>query len=179
MPFLSHFVILDLVPELRLKFNKIIFYESFQPKKFVWCWNKVDTLKESIFKNYKQINLTVTTTIWFLSTEWVRTWPSTVLVSKWKNSGGHRLLAWQMLLFRVDGYGIALTKIKAISLLLLALQPDVIHATFLEHSKERNCTQAFQEFEISHQMFFVQTVNGLKLFTEHAKTLHFRCLNGY
>ena len=39
-------------------------------------------LKESIFKNNSQINSTVTTRTWVLSTEWMRTWPSTGLVSK-------------------------------------------------------------------------------------------------
>ena len=37
-------------------------------------------LKESIFKNNNQINCTVTTKKWILSTESIRTWPSTGLV---------------------------------------------------------------------------------------------------
>ena len=32
-------------------------------------------LKESVFKNNNQINSTVTTKSWVLSTEWTRTWP--------------------------------------------------------------------------------------------------------
>ena len=39
-------------------------------------------LKENIFKNNNQINSTVTTRPWVLSTEWTRTWPSTGLVSE-------------------------------------------------------------------------------------------------
>ena len=44
-------------------------------------------LKENIFKNNNHINSTVTTRPWVLSTEWTRTWPSTGLVSEWKNGG--------------------------------------------------------------------------------------------
>ena len=51
-------------------------------------------LKESIFKNNNQINSTVTTRTWVLSTEWIRTWPSTGLVSEWKNGGGPYLFEW-------------------------------------------------------------------------------------
>ena len=51
-------------------------------------------LKESIFKNNNQINSTVTTRTWVLSTEWIRAWPSTGLVSKWKYGGGPRLFEW-------------------------------------------------------------------------------------
>ena len=39
-------------------------------------------MKESIFKNNNQINSTVTTRTWVLSTELIRTWPSTGLVLK-------------------------------------------------------------------------------------------------
>ena len=39
-------------------------------------------LKKSIFKNNNQINSTVTTRTWVLSTEWIRTWPSTGFVSE-------------------------------------------------------------------------------------------------
>ena len=38
-------------------------------------------LKECIFKSSNQINSTVTTRIWVLSKEWIRTWPNTGLVS--------------------------------------------------------------------------------------------------
>ena len=39
-------------------------------------------LKESIFKDNNQINSTITTRSWGLSTEWTRTWPSAGLASK-------------------------------------------------------------------------------------------------
>ena len=51
-------------------------------------------LKESIWKNKNQINSTVTIRTWVLSTEWTRTWPSTGLVSEWKNGGVLRLFEW-------------------------------------------------------------------------------------
>ena len=51
-------------------------------------------MKESIFKNNNQISSTVTTRTWVLSTEWIRTWPSTGLVSKCKNGVGTRLFEW-------------------------------------------------------------------------------------
>ena len=38
-------------------------------------------LKESIFKNNNQINFTVTTRTWLLSTEQTRAWPIAGLVS--------------------------------------------------------------------------------------------------
>ena len=53
----------------------------------------VATLKESIFKNKNQINSTVVTRTWVLSTKWTRTRPSAELVSKWKNGGGPRLFS--------------------------------------------------------------------------------------
>ena len=46
-------------------------------------------LKGCMFKN-NQINSTVTTRTWVLSAEWARTWPSTGLVSEFKNVGGSR-----------------------------------------------------------------------------------------
>ena len=52
--------------------------ESCQPKRFIWCWYKV----ERKFKNNNQINSTVTTRTWILSTEWNRTQTSTGLVSE-------------------------------------------------------------------------------------------------
>ena len=58
---------------------------------YFWQWlvritagNLRAKLKESIFKNNNQINYTVTTTTWVLSTEWSRTWSSKGLVLKWK-----------------------------------------------------------------------------------------------
>ena len=39
-------------------------------------------LKTSIFKKDNQINSTVTTRIWVVSVEWIRTWPSTGLESQ-------------------------------------------------------------------------------------------------
>ena len=84
----------------------IVSSKSFEPKRFVRRLNKV----ERKYKN--QINSTVTTKIWFLLTEWARTWPSTGLVSKWKNGSGCHLLEWSMLLFRISGCCIILTKMK-------------------------------------------------------------------
>ena len=49
-------------------------------------------LKESTFKNNNQINSTVTTRRWVLSTEWTRTRPGTGLVYKWINDG----LSWMV-----------------------------------------------------------------------------------
>ena len=40
-------------------------------------------LKERIFKNNNQMNSTLTTRTWILSTEWIRTLPSTGLVFEW------------------------------------------------------------------------------------------------
>ena len=75
-------------------------------------------LKESIFKDNNQINSTITTRSWGLSTEWTRTWPSAGLASKWKNGSGPLLIEWWILLVRVRGYCVVLTKIKAMSLSL-------------------------------------------------------------
>ena len=50
-------------------------------------------LQESILNN-KQINSTVTTRAWLLSTEWIKTWPSTGLTIKWKTGGGFSLFVW-------------------------------------------------------------------------------------
>ena len=80
-------------------------------------------LKESIFKNNNQINSTVTTRKGFFSKGWTRAFPSTRLVSEWKNGGGPRLLkcsmfwCW-MLFFRMHGCCITLTKMKSMSLCL-------------------------------------------------------------
>ena len=58
---------------------------------YFWQWlvrttagNLRAKLKESIFKNNNQINYSVTTTTWVLSTEWSRTWSSKGLIFKWK-----------------------------------------------------------------------------------------------
>ena len=40
-------------------------------------------LEESILKNNNQINFTVTTGTWVLSTEWTRKWSNTDIVSGW------------------------------------------------------------------------------------------------
>ena len=100
------------------------FSESCQPTRNLFG---VGTkLKESIFKSNNQINFTVTNRTWvlpwsFLSKEWIIRWPNTRLVYQWKNDGGTRLFEWQMFFFRVRGYYIALTKIKATSLYLFQL----------------------------------------------------------
>ena len=72
-----------------------------ETKRFAWRWNKVGTTRTSV-----------------LSTEWNRTWPSTRLVSKWKNGGWPCLLRWSILLFRMRGCCISLTKIKTINFYL-------------------------------------------------------------
>ena len=61
--------------------NYIASSESWEPKRFVRCWNNV---KENIFKSNNQISSAVTTRTWFLSTEWTRTWSSIgIQMKKW------------------------------------------------------------------------------------------------
>ena len=55
--------------------------ESCEPKRYIRWWNK---LKESIFKNNNQIDSTITTRTWVLSTKWTRTWSGIILISEWK-----------------------------------------------------------------------------------------------
>ena len=120
---------------------------------------------------------------------------------------GTRLFEWQMLFFRVRGYYIVLTRIKAMSLPLLAFGKDVVNAIFLEHSEEiklspshigiqnipsdvfyddkKHCQMKSERRRIQNLFkhlrwsVFAQTVNVLKLLTGHTKTLHLRCLKGF
>ena len=80
--------------------------ESCEPKRFSLCWSKVERKctrtsaqpnqshcyyqnKGFVYRmNNNQINSTVTTRTWVLSTEWTRAWVITGLVSRWKNDGG-------------------------------------------------------------------------------------------
>ena len=56
--------------------------ESCEPKRFVWCCNKVE--KKTIFEYNNQISFTFTTRTWALSREWTRTWPSIgIRMTKW------------------------------------------------------------------------------------------------
>ena len=77
-------------------------------------------LKKNLFKNNNQTNSTVTTRTGFFSKGWTRAFPSTRLVSEWKNGGGSRLLKCsmfrcKMLFFRMHGCCIILTKMKSIA----------------------------------------------------------------
>ena len=94
-------------------------------------------LKESIFKSNNQINSTVTTRTWVLSKEWIITWPNTRLAYEWKNDGGTRLFEWYMLFFRVRGYYIVLTKIKAMSLCLFWLFEEMLSMQFFWNIQRR------------------------------------------
>ena len=91
-----------------------------EPKRFVRRLNKIEG---SILKNNNQINSTVTTRTVFFPKGWARAFPSTRLVSEWKNVGGPRLLkcsmfrCW-MLFFRMHGCCITLIKMKSLSLCL-------------------------------------------------------------
>ena len=95
-------------------------------------------LEESIIKSNNQINSTVATRTWVLSTEWTRTRPSARLVCEWKHSGCPRLLEWWMLFFRACVcvlYCINKDKDDE-DLPLLAFRRDVVNAKFLKYSKE-------------------------------------------
>ena len=91
-----------------------------ETKRFVWRLNKV----EGKYIQEQQLNnSTVTTWTGVYSKGWTREFPSTRLVSEWKNGGSPRLLicsmfwCW-MLLFRMHGCCIILTKMKSIGLCL-------------------------------------------------------------
>ena len=73
---------------------------SVKLKDLFGIWTK---LKENVFKKKNQINSTVSTRTWVLSTKWTRLWPSTGLVSKWKIGYCPYLLEWSMLLFKMSG----------------------------------------------------------------------------
>ena len=87
-------------------------------------------LKGSIFENNNQIIYSVITRTWVLSTEWIRTWPSTGLVSEWKSGGGPRLFESSMLFFSERGYCVVLTKIKAMNLCLFWLFKEILSMQF-------------------------------------------------
>ena len=97
-----------------------------------------------------------------LSTEWIRTWPSTGLVSELKNSGGPRLFEWQ-LFFRVRWYSIVLIKKNAMSLCLFWLLEEILSMQiFLNIPKKADYPRTMQEFEISHKMFVTKTQNIIR-----------------
>ena len=95
-------------------------------------------LKESTFKDNNQINSTITTRSWGLSTEWTRTWPSAGLASKWKNGSGSLLIEWWILLVRVRGYCVVLTKIKAMSLCLFWLLEEMLSKQLFWNIKRKS-----------------------------------------
>ena len=93
-------------------------------------------MKESIYKNNKQIDSTVTITTWVLSTEWTRTWPSTGLVSEWKNVGGPRLVWMVDIVLQGVWVFYRINKVEGDkSPVLLALGRDIVNAIFLKYSK--------------------------------------------
>ena len=55
---------------------------------------------------------------------------------KWKNDCSPCSLEWSMLLYRMRGCCIVLTKMKAMSLSLLAFWRNIVNVTFLKYSKE-------------------------------------------
>ena len=92
-------------------------------------------LKKSIFKNNNQIKYTVTTRTWFCQKnepergQLQGLYPDEKMV-------GPRFFEWQMLFFRVQGYCIILTKMKATSLCLFQFFEDIVNTIFLKYSQE-------------------------------------------
>ena len=109
-------------------FDRMVYIASSKfsgPKRFIWrgIWTK---LKEIIFKNKNQINSTVITRTWDLLTEWTRMWPSTRLLSEWKNVGGPCLLEWSMIFFRLCECCIVLAKMNTMNLCLSYLFEEIL-----------------------------------------------------
>ena len=104
--------------------NRAVYIASskfFEPKRFVRRLNKVEG-KYFQEQQLSQFHYFESRTGVF-SKGWTRAFPSTRLVSEWKQCGGPRLLicsmfqCW-MLLFRMHVYCITLTKMKSMSLCL-------------------------------------------------------------
>ena len=79
-----------------------------------------------------------------------------------KNGGDPRLFEWWMLLFRVRGYCIVLTKIKAMCLCLFQFFEKILSMQFfLNIHRKADDPRAMQEFEISHQIFMMTQNTGV------------------
>ena len=148
-------------------------------------------LKESTFKSNNQINSAVTTRTWFLSKEWIRTWPNIGLVSEWKNGAGTRLFELQLFFFRVHGYCIVLTKINTMRCCQCNFS-GIFKGRQIITEPNRNSkypirclldaiwNQTYENlFKHLRWSVFAQVVNSLKSLTGHAKTLHLRCLKRF
>ena len=122
-------------------------------QRFFWMfWN---LLKEIILKNNNQLNSNVTTRTWVLSTEWTTTWANTVLLSKWKNNGGLRLLEWSMSFFRNHINKDEGNEIQCKCNYFWSIQRKADHP------------QVVQEFELSHHMSVVITKSIVKCLLEN------------
>ena len=104
----------------------IVSYESCKPKKFSRCCNKVERncIQEQQSNQIHCYNQNMG-----LSTEWTLAWPVTRLVFSRRNSGSPHLREWQMF-FRVRGYCIVLTKMKAMSLCLFQFFEEILPMQF-------------------------------------------------
>ena len=108
------------------------FSESYGPKRFIRCWNKIE---KNIFISNNQISSTVTTRTWVFSTEWTRTWPSiSIPMKKWW---------WFPFVWMVDVFIQGAWVLYRInkdkgddSLPLLAFWRQVVNVIFLKYSKE-------------------------------------------
>ena len=119
--------------------------------------------KESIFEKNNQVNFTVTTRTWVLTTKWCRKWLSAGLVSERKNGGSPRLLEWMILFFSMFGYCIILAKIKGVILSLSWLIERISLMQFVLNIQwKADYPWAMCEFEISHQMFVMVTQKIIK-----------------
>ena len=101
--------------------------ESCKPKRFSLCLNKVERKyiqeqQPNQFQCYNQ-------NMGFIN-RMARAWPIIGLVSERKNGGGPRLFEWQMLFFRVRGYCIVSTKMKAMSLCPFQFFKDILLVQF-------------------------------------------------
>ena len=128
----------------------IAFSESFQPKKFVRCWDKVE-------RKYIQEQQPNQLNCYNQNMGFVNRMDQNVAkyrISIQMKNGNTRLFEWQMLLFRVHGYCIVLTKIKSMSLCLFWLFEEMLSMQFFWNiQRKANYPRAIQEFEISHKMF--------------------------
>ena len=70
------------------------------------------------------------------------------------------MFEWQILFFRVRGYCLVLTKIKAMkSLPVLVFQRVLSVQFFWDIQRKANYPRAIQEFEIPHQTFVMMAQN--------------------
>ena len=128
----------------------IAFSESFQPKKFVRCWNKVERKyiqeqQPNQFHSYNQ-------NMGFVSRmdKNVAKYRIGIQMKKWW---------WSPFVWMVDkvhGYYIVLTKIKAMSLCLFWFFKEMLFMQFFWNIQGKaNFPPAIEEFEISHQIFMM------------------------